>query len=339
MTKISVIIPVYNVEKYLKQCLDSVINQTYKNLEIICVNDASTDNSPEILKEYAQKDIRIIIVNNEKNFGLGLTRNHGMEYATGEYIHFLDSDDWMEIDAYEKLARIIEKDNSIDLIYFYWKEFSNKNKNIIATSQQKTDIFNKIIKIDNNFRCNMEWSEQVWNKLYSKKFLETFNIIFNDYRCHEDMEYSLKIRIHARSIYYLNEYLLNYRIDNPNSLMGNKVKYSNCVFQSYLNAEKWCTKLDKQVCNTLLSYEFMQLYNHAISSYQSIPAIYNELQNNFKKINYSLLEGIIWRVHLLDCKEIATLPEWLYKTKKLVRNFTRTNMPSLHKFIVKIKNY
>ena len=111
--KISVIIPVYNVEQYLGHCLDSVINQTYKNLEIICVNDASTDRSPLILEEYSKKDSRIVIVNNAKNSRLGPTRNHGMEYATGDYVHFLDSDDWLEPDAYEKLVNTIEKISDI----------------------------------------------------------------------------------------------------------------------------------------------------------------------------------------------------------------------------------
>ena len=105
MPLISVIIPVYNVEKYLRECLDSVINQTYKNLEIICVNDCSTDSSPEILEEYAKKDRRIIIKKNPKNIGLGLTRNEGIKIASGEYIHCLDSDDWLELYAYEILVK------------------------------------------------------------------------------------------------------------------------------------------------------------------------------------------------------------------------------------------
>ena len=130
---ISVIIPVYNVEKYLSQCLDSVINQTYKNLEIICVDDSSTDNSLEILKEYAQKDTRIKIIKNEKNLGLGLTRNEGVKVAKGEYIHFLDSDDWMNLNAYEKLFDTVKKINFPDVItfsYFSHNQITGKIKKI-----------------------------------------------------------------------------------------------------------------------------------------------------------------------------------------------------------------
>ena len=96
MPKISVIIPVYNTEKYLEQCLESVINQTYKDLEIICVNDASTDNSFDVINEYSKKDSRIKYINFETNKGVSAARNVGLEAATGDYICFIDSDDWIE---------------------------------------------------------------------------------------------------------------------------------------------------------------------------------------------------------------------------------------------------
>ena len=93
--KVSVIIPLYNVENYLKQCLDSVVNQTLKEIEIICINDGSTDNSKQILEDYARKDDRIKIIN-RKNSGQGVARNVGIKYAKGEYIGFVDSDDWVD---------------------------------------------------------------------------------------------------------------------------------------------------------------------------------------------------------------------------------------------------
>ena len=102
MPIVSVIIPVYNTEQYLKQCLDSVINQTFKDIEIICVNDGSEDNSPEILNEYAKKDDRIKIINKE-NDGLGRARNTGLEYVTTGLVCFIDSDDYFTEDAVEKL--------------------------------------------------------------------------------------------------------------------------------------------------------------------------------------------------------------------------------------------
>ena len=113
---ISIIIPVYNSEKLLKQCLDSVLNQTLNNIEIICVDDGSTDNSFEILKEYEKKDNRVIALT-QKNSGAGVARNKGVEIAKGKYIAFIDSDDWIEHDALEKLYNNIENNDS-DMVLF-----------------------------------------------------------------------------------------------------------------------------------------------------------------------------------------------------------------------------
>uniref|UniRef100_UPI003864C4B3 glycosyltransferase family 2 protein n=1 Tax=Methanobrevibacter sp. TaxID=66852 RepID=UPI003864C4B3 len=116
MCDVSVIIPVYNVEKYLKECLDSVCNQTLANIEIICVNDGSTDNSLAILNEYAQKDGRIKIISQE-NQGLGAARNRGLEDASADYVYFLDSDDYIELTTLEKLFNNAVS-NSSDVVLF-----------------------------------------------------------------------------------------------------------------------------------------------------------------------------------------------------------------------------
>ena len=111
MAKISVVVPVYNVEAYLERCLDSLINQTLSDIEIICVNDGSTDSSPEKLEEFAKKDSRIKIINQE-NGGLSAARNTGIEAATGEYIGFVDSDDYVDLDFYEKLYNAATSHNA-----------------------------------------------------------------------------------------------------------------------------------------------------------------------------------------------------------------------------------
>ena len=111
MPKISVIIPVYNVERFLKKCLESVINQTLSDLEIICINDGSTDKSLSILNSFAQKDNRIIVINQD-NQGQSCARNAGLSIATGKYIGFVDSDDWIDLDFYEKLYNTAKKYNA-----------------------------------------------------------------------------------------------------------------------------------------------------------------------------------------------------------------------------------
>ena len=110
--KISVVIPVYNVEPFIKQCLDSLINQTLKEIEIILVDDCSTDSSGEICDEYAAKDNRVVVIHNKKNIRQGLSRNKGIEIAKGEYIGFVDPDDWVDLDFFEKLYNTAKKNNS-----------------------------------------------------------------------------------------------------------------------------------------------------------------------------------------------------------------------------------
>ena len=131
MPKISVIIPVYNTENYLKECLNSVINQTFKDIEIICVNDGSTDNSLSILEEYARTDSRIKIIN-QKNQGVSSSRNNGIKSARGEYIMFLDSDDLYKPDLCEKVVEKIDS-QSPDIVM--WGHDCRCDKKIIKTDE------------------------------------------------------------------------------------------------------------------------------------------------------------------------------------------------------------
>ena len=129
--KVSVIIPVYNVEKYLRECLDSLVNQTLKEIEIICVDDGSTDSSLDILKEYASKDNRITVIK-QQNLHAGVARNAGLSVARGEYVHFLDSDDWVSVDNYSKLYDITLA-HKANVIKFCSYSFDDKTKQVVDT--------------------------------------------------------------------------------------------------------------------------------------------------------------------------------------------------------------
>ncbi|WP_093795992.1 glycosyltransferase family 2 protein [Sporomusa acidovorans] len=124
--KISIIVPVYDVELYLRQCLDSLVNQTLENIEIICINDGSPDNSIGILNEYAQNDSRIMVIN-QKNMGLSGARNRGLKVATGEYIMFVDGDDWVDLNICEKLYGTASLENADCVMCSYVKEFKNRS--------------------------------------------------------------------------------------------------------------------------------------------------------------------------------------------------------------------
>ena len=124
MTKVSIIVPVYNVEEYLKECLDSLVKQTLTDLEFICINDGSTDSSLEILNEYAKKDGRFIILSQE-NQGQGVARNNAIQISKGEYIAFLDPDDWVELNALEILYNFAKEKNA-QIVQFNYKEYNEE---------------------------------------------------------------------------------------------------------------------------------------------------------------------------------------------------------------------
>ena len=179
--KVSVIVPVYNVEKYLKDCLDSVVNQTLEDIEIICVNDGSTDNSLAILEDYAEKDSRIKIITQE-NKGLGGARNTGLYHANGEYISFIDSDDWIELNTFEELYNM-SKNLDLDMLMFQMKVFN------IETGEFIEDQYNNIDSIDDSFIGTVFNYKDVFdvlfkiphssvNKLYKHSFLKKVNFKF-----------------------------------------------------------------------------------------------------------------------------------------------------------------
>ncbi len=186
--KVSMIIPVYNVEKYLKKCVESVINQTLKDIEIILINDGSTDNSPEICNQYAQQDERIKLITQE-NKGLSAARNTGMKFAKGDYIAFLDSDDWIDLNFCEKLYNsAIDTDADIAAASIIRKrKYHQKYRVKYRKIEAFTDLQRKIEVCKGPQCC------YVWNKIYKKSALEKSGVIFREGVYFEDMEFTMRI--------------------------------------------------------------------------------------------------------------------------------------------------
>ncbi len=224
MPKVSVIIPVYNVEKYLSKCLDSVINQTLKDIEIICIDDGSTDNSLSILEEYAKKDKRIKIIK-QKNLGAGAARNKGLEVAKGDYLSFLDSDDFFELDMLEKLYDNAININS-DIAICNFKYFCtstgkyinarNINKFIHKKVFNYEDIPNKIFNIFDN--CS-------WNKLLKTSFVNDNNLKFQEIYRTNDLYFTSASLIVAKKISVISDYLVCYRIGIKNNSQSTNYKF------------------------------------------------------------------------------------------------------------------
>lgn len=214
MPKLSIIVPIYNREKYLRKCLDSVINQTLKEIEIICVNDGSTDGSLEIINEYAKKDNRVKIINKE-NGGVASARNAGMNVATAEYYTFIDSDDLLDNDAYEKAMMHIDE---ADLVHFGIKVFGDSHyAQRLGDDNYYKIKYTGVKKLNKKIILNSDVS--ACNKIFKKSIIDEYNITFPDGLNYEDAEFYYKYVSCAETVYYLDKYFYHYR-RSGNSIMS-----------------------------------------------------------------------------------------------------------------------
>ena len=185
MSKISIIIPMYNAEKYIARCLESVINQSFNDIEIIIVNDGSTDKSLEICRKYAEVDERIVILNKENN-GVSVARNQGMNVATGEYIMFVDSDDWIDESMCQYLYKRISECNADICFSNNIKEYGNKidyidfggSKDVINLDEIKEVILSLIEEKDKKIAHRRETFRGPCAKLYKRSIIIDNNITF-----------------------------------------------------------------------------------------------------------------------------------------------------------------
>ena len=210
--KISVIIPVYNVEDYLRQCLDSVINQTLDDIEIICVNDGSTDSSPDILEEYSRKDSRIRIISQE-NMGLSGARNTGMKYIKGEYVYFLDSDDYIELDALNQMYNI-SKNNSLDMLMFKTCSFDDVSGKNYTTPYFEMEFLEEMVK-DNVFSYR-DLGEKMYDLAVAVHGVVFKSDLVSDIRfpqglIFEDNPFFTEALFRAKKVMFYRHYLHHYR--------------------------------------------------------------------------------------------------------------------------------
>lgn len=215
--KVSIIIPVYNVEKYLRQCLDSVINQTLRDIEIICINDGSTDGSADILREYSSADGRITVITQE-NRGLSAARNAGIRRAAGKYIYFLDSDDYIEKNAMERLYQQAEG-NDLDILYFDRDivydisdcQDGRTERKMFSRDNEYADVYSGQ-ELFAAMRAAGDYSVTVWTMFFSRAFCVDNQLWFTEGIYHEDLLFSLQAVLAAKRASHRNWILYHYRI-------------------------------------------------------------------------------------------------------------------------------
>ena len=235
---ISLLIPVYNVERYLRECLDSAVNQTLRNIEIICINDGSTDSSPAIIREYMSRDPRIKMID-KANSGYGDSMNRGLETARGKYIGILESDDFMTSDALEKLVGAAET---------YQADFAKANFDLYwSKPEERRELFEMFKPADCNKAIHPSDSidvfslkPSIWSSVYRRDFLDLNNIRFlmTPGAAFQDCSFTFKVFALAGRAVYLHDSVLSYRQDNEGSSVNSPNKV-HCVNDEYDEIHRW----------------------------------------------------------------------------------------------------
>lgn len=264
---ISVIVPVYNVEQYLPQCLDSIVNQTLKNIEIICVNDSSTDNSLNILNHYAEKDPRIKVVT-QPNGGAGAARNRGLSLAAGKYLSFLDSDDFFEPDMLE-LAYNKAVCDKADFVVFQSDQYYTDRKEFVSVpwTLREKEIppytpFNHRQMTDNIFKVFVGWA---WDKLYDREFVEKNHLRFQEQRTSNDMLFVFSGVAVAKRISVVKKVLAHQRRDAKDSLSKTRENSWHCFYDALsalrdrLKSEGLYDELEKDYINYALHFSLWNI--------------------------------------------------------------------------------
>lgn len=313
--KISIIVPIYNVEKYLKKCIESLINQTYRNIEIILVDDESPDNCPLLCEEYKNKDSRIKVIH-KKNGGLSDARNKGLEEATGEYILFVDSDDYIKLDTCMNFINILCSKYVDIVVGNAVKIINNKREFIKHTSKNSKIISGKEYLKKELLNNSMQM--MVWLNLYRRDFLLKNSLFFKKGLLHEDEEFTPRAFLKA-----------------------DKVLPTDITFYNYIIRENSITTKKNQMKNVCHIYEICKELDFIYNNLED-----KELKNLLKNDLFEKYLGKLQKFYLYNKKDLKKieinkkfLKDKAYSLKNKIRLFLLLLNTSLYFSIYKkLKN-
>lgn len=245
-TKLSVVIPVYNAEKYIRQCLDSILTKQKIALEVICVDDCSTDGTPAVLKEYQDKYENVTVIRNETNLYAGTCRNKGLMAAKGQYVHFLDSDDYVVDNAYEKLYTLA-KENDLDWVKTTSEGFDDETGETVENPRYSMEkmyegFFGTLLDFQHFPKKFMDYMAVVpWNGIYKRHFLLEKNIRFNSLFCVNDRSFFVDTCVKGERMMIAREKIVRHRMNVSGSLVMKRAQHFDCQFESY--------RIMRQICN------------------------------------------------------------------------------------------
>ena len=279
MVDISVIIPVYNLEKYISECLDSLLNQTFKDFEIICVNDGSKDSSLAILEEYAKADARIKVMSQD-NGGAGSARNSGLKLAKGKYIQFLDGDDYFEFNMLEVLYNLAERYNADIAVCSSKKVDDNGNITERKNPNSPLNLYKIILNKPFSYK---DFPDDIfsltgtapWNKLYRRELIQNQGLFFPNYVGPDDLCFVHKAIVCAERIVAIDDELINYRYNRPGSVQTYRANHTLDIIKAFLDIKDFLISQNK----------------------------YNLLKNAYNK---ALLFSLRWEISLCNDEQYAS---------------------------------
>ena len=329
---VSIVIPVYNVEKYLRQCMDSVVNQTYHNLEIVCVNDGSPDRSIDILREYGQNDERIKIIEIE-NQGLSGARNVGTSYCTGDYLLYLDSDDWIDLDTVE-IALKAAVENDVDIVLWnYVKEYLQSSQPVKVFDRQTLflnddykRLYQRLVGLSGEQLQHPEQCDSIstaWGKLYRFSIIKEHDIKYVDTKIigTEDLLFNAEVFKYCSSAVALPNTFNHYRKSNVSSLTKNfKPEFfkQSCELQRRLrfvcdDVDYLHQSLSNRTALSLIGLG-LRVVSSRISSLQQLKRVKEIITTPSYRSSFNALElqymPIHWKVFFLCAKHGLTLGLW-----------------------------
>ncbi|MBQ1477498.1 MAG: glycosyltransferase family 2 protein [Erysipelotrichaceae bacterium] len=270
--KVSIIIPVYNAEKYIREDLDSLLGQSLREIEVICVDDGSKDSSLKILEDYQRRDARVRVLKQE-NKGAGAARNEGMKEAKGDYLIFLDADDFFEKDMLEKCVRKMEEEDA-DVLVFAADKYDDQNKTFLPTPwslqwqrcPQKTPFSSREMPLY-IFQAFQNWP---WNKLFRRSYIERNGILFQEVKRSNDVAFVSTALAKAERITYLNEVFAHYRVNTGSSLQQSKDREPLVFLDAYRELKRRLVEADLyQVFEQSFTNKVMTTINFYADTYKT----------------------------------------------------------------------
>lgn len=333
---VTVVIPVYNVEQYLRECLDSVVNQTMRDIQIICVNDGSPDNSQQILEEYAAQDSRVQITVKE-NGGLSSARNAAYPHIQGKYTLFVDSDDWIDLTLCEKTYAVAENENA-DMTLFFFHYVPNPDGRIFPLEQYHLQ-HQSLADVD---KKTLLGHMNAWSKLWKTSFMIDNDITFPEGLCYEDNVAHWKALVLSPKLALVNERLYFHR-NNPTSIMNDRQAYNNkdvvaiyeCIkemlLQKGLYKDEWKELFLLEKLNAMYYHyrqtvkkfkpHFLDLIKSSIGEDEALFLHKHKNSNFFRLLRYFY--------HSLDGNYVSRLKYLFYRSRDIVSRRIRKLMKKI----------